>query len=246
MPHGRFAELARGIAQLLYPNACLLCESPETEAAPFRHGFCTDCHRSIISDPAEACPRCAATVGPHTDVTDGCYACRERTFAFRGAVRLGLYASPLKDAILRMKHAAGEPVAEMLARVFAEERVTPIRGQGIELVVQVPLHWRRRWVRGFNQAATLAEPLATELGAKFAPHVLRRVKPAPQHAQPSASARMENIRGAFVCPSPASLIGRSILLVDDVMTTGSTAGEASRTLKAAGATKVVVAVLARA
>lgn len=246
MPHGRFAELTRGIAQLLYPNSCLLCESPEPEAAPFRHGFCTSCHQSLVADPVSLCPRCAATVGPHTDVSGGCPACRDRSFAFTGAVRLGPYEGRLKDAVLRIKHSEGEAVAEMLARVLTEERVTELRGLGIEMVVPVPLHWRRRWSRGFNPSATLAEELAGELRVKFAPHVLRRVKPAPQHAQPSATARMENIRGAFTCSPRASLASRTILLVDDVMTTGSTANEAARMLKTAGAKSVFVAVLARA
>jgi ComF family protein len=133
-----------------------------------------------------------------------------------------------------------------LGRVLAEERVTSLRGYGIEVVAPVPLHWRRRWARGYNQAASLAREVAAELGAEYQSGALRRIKPAPQHAQPSASARLENIRGAFAASPRASLTSRTVLLVDDVMTTGATAGEAARVLKAAGAAKVFVAVLGRA
>lgn len=246
MPHGRLAELTRGIAQLLYPNSCLLCESPEREAAPFQHGFCASCHESLTAVAAEVCPRCAATVGPHSDVANGCYACRDRSFSFTGAVRLGPYKGPLKEAILRMKTSAGESLAEMLARLFVEECVAKLRPLGIQYVVPVPLHWRRRWARGFNSSATIAEELARELGVKLAPHALRRVKPATQHAQPSATARMENIRGAFACSPRARFELGTVLLVDDVMTTGSTANEAARMLKTAGAGAVFAAILARA
>lgn len=246
MPHGRFAELTRGIAQLLYPNACLLCESAEAETAPFRDGLCSSCHQAVSTDTAAVCPRCAATVGPHTDVSNGCYACRDRSFPFLAAVRLGSYEGPLKEAILRMKYSAGEPLAEMIARVFARECAVQVKDRGIEMVVPIPLHWRRRWVRGFNVAATLGEELANQLGANFAPHALRRVKPATQHTQPSATARMENIRGVFFCSPRASLAGRTVLLVDDVMTTGSTVSEGARMLKAAGAKAVFVGILARA
>jgi ComF family protein len=240
------AEFARGVSQLIYPNACLICDSPETESTPLRHGLCSKCCLSIVADSPDVCPRCAATVGPHTDVSEGCPACRTRAFAFTGAIRLGPYEGRLREAILRLKHSAGEPLAEMLGRILAEERLSALKASGIEIVVPVPLHWRRRWRRGYNQAASLGRELACSLGAEFQPGCLRRIKPAPQHAQPSATARQENIRGAFAGPARASLASRTVLLVDDVMTTGSTAHEAARTLKTAGAGQVVVAILARA
>ena len=246
MPHGRIAELTRGIAQLLFPNSCLLCESPEPETAPFRHGFCSSCRELVTADPFPACPHCAATVGPHSDMTSGCVACRDRSFAFESAVRMGPYTGQLQDAILRMKHSAGEAVAEMLSRTFTDESVAELHSRGIEVVVPVPLHWRRSWIRGFNQAATIAEELASGLRVEWQPGALRRVKSTPQHAQPSASARWENIRGAFAAAPRARVAGRTVLLVDDVMTTGATMAEAARVLKAAGAKRIHVAVLARA
>jgi ComF family protein len=179
-------------------------------------------------------------------VTAGCPACRDRTFAFTRAVRLGPYVGKLRDGILRTKSGAGEAVAEMLGRVFAEERASWLKAAGVGVVVPVPLHWRTRWRRGYNQAEAIARELAVALGCDFRPGWLRRVKPAAQHAQPSATARQENIRGAFRCGPRARLASNVVLVVDDVMTTGSTAGEAARTLRAAGAAEVVVAVLARA
>ena len=246
MRQGRVAELTRGIAQLLYPNACLLCDSFESDSAPLRHGFCLGCHASLAVDPHGPCPRCAATVGPHTDTDSGCVSCRERSIAFDAALRLGPYAGRLQEAILRTKHSAGEAIAEMLGRTFAEERVTNLRDAGIDVVTPIPLHWWRRWHRGFNQAERIAEEVAGAFGVPLHAKWLVRVKSAPQHAQSSASARWENIRGAFGVAPRASFAGRRVLLVDDVMPTGATLSEAARVVKAAGATRVVAAVLARA
>ena len=237
-------DLVRGVGQLLYPNSCLICATPESDGDPLRHGLCSACRGAIASDPWEVCPRCAATVGPFTDTSAGCPACSGQSFPFERAFRLGPYDGPLREGILHTKSAAGEPLAEMLGRVFAESRGPAVLSVGVEVVVPVPLHWRRRWSRGYNQADAVARELAAGIGL---PHeaALRRVKPGVQHAQPSASARRENIRGAFAARRGARLAGRAVLLVDDVMTTGSTAAEAARVLREAGAARVVVAVLAR-
>ncbi len=238
-------DLARGVAHLIYPNACLICAAPEPEDVPFRHGLCPACLTAVASDPHETCPWCAATVGPHTDTAAGCTACRSHSFAFERAFRLGPYGDRLRDAILHTKHGTGEPLAEMLGRVLAEARGSALLAAGVEVVVPVPLHWARRWSRGYNQAEAIGRELAAAVGLPHDAGVLRRVKPTPQQAQPSATARRENVRGAFRANPGARVAGRAVLLVDDVMTTGSTAAEAARALREAGAARVVVAVLAR-
>jgi ComF family protein len=240
------AAFVRGVADLIFPNSCLICDAPDAGGPAFRHGLCHPCYGSVTADGHEVCPRCAATVGPHTDAIDGCSACRNRSFPFTRAVRLGVYDGPLRTGILRMKHPPGEAVAEMLGRVLVGNRMPALKGLAADVVVPVPMHWRRRWARGHNQAEAIAREVAAELGIPCRPGWLRRVLPAPQHAQPSASAREANVRGAFRVRPGASAAGRSVLVVDDVMTTGSTLGEAARMLRVAGAARVSVAVLARA
>ncbi|MDB5308988.1 MAG: utilization protein GntX [Gemmataceae bacterium] len=241
-----FAELARGVAQLIYPNACLICDSPEADGTTFRHGLCSECVLSVTTDSSDVCPRCASTVGPHTDVSGGCMACRPRSFGFARTIRLGPYEGRLRDAILRMKLAPGEPLAEMMGRIFAGQKAAVFKAASPDVVVPIPLHWRRRWGRGYNQAQAMALELAGALRLPCQPAWLRRRKATPQHAQPSATARQENIRGAFRLGRRARPASRTVLLVDDVMTTGSTVGEAARVFREAGAAAVLVAVLARA
>lgn len=239
------AELVRGVAHLVFPNVCLTCEQIESESSPFRHGLCLSCYRAISPDEDLACPRCALSLGPFSDVTDGCSECRDEPLGFDCAMRLGPYAGKLRDAVLRIKSWNGEGLAEMLGRILADRLAGRLKTHEFDLVAPVPLHWRRRLARGYNQASAIGKELAAGMGVKFAPRLLQRIRHTPQQAQPSATARRENVRGAFRINLRASLDHVAVLLVDDVLTTGSTAGEAARTLREAGAKRVMVAVLAR-
>jgi len=241
----RLRDIARGITQLVFPNSCLICDSPELQQLPFRHGLCRDCYGAVTSEPSPSCPRCASTVGPNLDTEDGCIRCRNTAISFRSVFRLGVYEGRLRDAVIRMKLSSGEALAVMLGRVFCETAGASFRAAGIDGVIPVPLHWRRRWQRGYNQAAAIATELATGLSATVFMRELRRVRYTPQQLQPSAAARRENVRGAFRVHRGSKLNGKRILLVDDVMTTGSTASEAARVLRQAGAREVIVAILAR-
>lgn len=239
------AQFLHNSLNLLYPNSCLVCDAAESAGTAFRHGLCGRCHVAVTAPRFAACPWCAQTVGPHTDTTDGCAECRGVALGFDRAHRLGPYIGPLRDAVLRTKVLAGEGLADLLGRIFAEQRGEALRGEGIDLVTAVPLHWWRRWTRGYNQAEAVARELAAALGVPFAPRLVRRVRLASQHAQPTREARRENVKGAFRVRPSARIVGRTVLVVDDVMTTGSTVGEVARVLKAAGAGRVVAACLAR-
>lgn len=239
------SELALNTVGWIYPPVCLICDDSQAGETPLRHGLCTNCYREVTTDPLPACPRCAQTVGPHADTSDGCGECRGAGFAFAGAVRLGPYAGKLRDAVLRLKSLGGEGLADLLGRSFAAERAAPLAALSAELVVPVPLHWWRKLMRGYNQSAALGREIAAALGAPFEPNLLRRVKSATQHAQPTRAARLQSMKDIFRVRPGARLSGKTVLLVDDVMTTGSTASAVSRALRDAGADRVVVAVMAR-
>lgn len=238
-------HILRNALNLIYPNSCLVCDAPEADGVPLRHGLCNECDRAVMVDPFDACPWCAETVGPHTDTAGGCPECRGQSLGFDKAIRLGPYTGKLRDAVLRTKTLGGEGLADLLGRAFAEARASAIRAERVDLVTAVPLHWLRRLMRGYNQSAAVARELAVGVGVRFDPHLLRRVRWTPQQLQPSRDARRENVKGAFRVRPRANLAGRTVLVVDDVLTTGSTAGEVARALKAGGAGRVVVAVLAR-
>jgi ComF family protein len=231
----------QSLLHLLYPGACHVCDTP---LAPGAGPFCANCRKELTVDPHAQCPRCAGNVGPFAHVADGCPLCRGTPFPFDKVVRLGPYEGHLRDVVLRMKHATGEGLAELVGELWAECAEARLRGLGADVVVPVPLHWRRRWWRGYNQSEALARALAARLGLPCRPSWLRRIRNTPDQKGQSAPAKRENVRNAFRARGPG-LTGRTVLLVDDMLTTGSTAGEAARALRQAGAKCVVVAVLAR-
>ncbi|HKI34523.1 MAG TPA: ComF family protein [Gemmataceae bacterium] len=235
-------SILQGLLHLLYPGACHVCDAP---LPPGAGPFCDPCRQALTVDPHGQCPRCAGSVGPFAEVADGCPHCRGTSFPFDTVLRLGPYEGRLREVILRMKHAAGEALAELVGELWAGCAEARLRGLAADLVVPVPLHWRRRWRRGYNQSEALARPLAARLGLACRPSCLRRVRHTPQQPSRSAAGRLDNVRDAFRARGRV-LAGRTVLLVDDVLTTGSTAAEAARALRRAGARRVVVAVLARA
>ena len=148
--------------------------------------------------------------------------------------------------ILRLKHAHNEGLTEIVAAAWAERSLDKLRALGIASVVPVPLHWWRRWQRGYNQSEALARTLAKALGVPCQAHAVRRVRRTVSQANLSLTARRENVRGAFEARHGVALKGQAVLLVDDVMTTGSTVHEVARALRKGGAGRVIVAVLSRA
>jgi ComF family protein len=151
----------------------------------------------------------------------------------------------LRDVILRLKHLQGDMLAELAGELWAEHAGPALRDAHADVVVPIPLHWWRRWRRGYNQSLALARGMAARLYIPCRPRLLRRIRNTPLQTQQAPSVRPVNVRGAFRA-GRRGLAGKTVLLVDDVMTTGSTVNEAARVLRAAGAVRVIVAVLARA
>ncbi len=233
--------ILQGLLHLVYPAACHVCDAP---LPPEGDPFCDACRKELTSDARARCPRCAGVVGPFAEVGGGCPHCRGTSFPFDAVVCLGPYAGRLRDAVLRMKHAHGEGLADVVGELWSVSAEARLRALGAEAIVPVPLHWMRRWTRGYNQSESLARPLAARLGLPLCPSWLRRVRHTPQQKALPPAEKRENLRGAFRARGSA-VRGKVVLLVDDVLTTGATATEAARALRRAGAQRVVVAVLAR-
>ena len=241
-----FGPLGTSLRQLLLPAHCAACGSPAPADA--RLLLCEACAKALAGHiAAPYCPRCGRHVGPHTADETGCMFCRLYPIRHEATVRLSAYEGPMKALVLRCKYQRRMEIASLLGRLLAERLALASWADAVDLVVPVPLHWTRRLKRGFNQAEIMARTVAGAGRKRFAARVLRRVRATPPQSRLESARRPGNVRGAFRLGFvPPSLKGRHVLLVDDVMTSGSTVSECARMLKRAGVAAVYVAVVATA
>lgn len=239
--------LARSAVDFVYPRACRLCEADllDADRAGALANFCNACHAALCGSHGPACLACGASIGPHLDPALPCMYCRDEKFAFERVFRLGVYDNALRTACLRAKTRAGDGLAEGLADLFWECEARCIAQASIDVVVPVPQHWTRRVFRGYNAAEAVGRVWARRLQVPLSTSILRKVRRTPPQARLAPSERRVNLTKAFAIREPAPFAGATVLLADDVMTTGTTAHEASRVLRRAGASRVVVAVIAR-
>ena len=222
---------------LSIPALCWLCRLPLRIA---RHGLCSRCAQQIPALPA-ICPCCALPASG----TGLCGRCLHRPPPWHSLTCVSDYLPPLSDWVIQLKFSRATALRVMLARLLLLKLLNSRRDNllpRIDLVLSVPLHRRRAWQRGYNQAELLAKPLARWLGCEYRAGVRRRRRGLVQHML-RASARKKNLRGAFSLEIP--VCGRHILLIDDVVTTGSTVAEISRILLAQGAASVHIGCLCR-
>jgi ComF family protein len=172
-----------------------------------------------------------------------CGFCRRGVTAFDWGRGFGVYEGRLRHLIHLLKYERLEPLARPLGRCLA-----PLLAEAgpVDVIVPVPLDRRRERQRGFNQAALIAAELSRTAGVPLGRGVLRRVRATETQTGLTRRQRRLNVRGAFRVRRPEAVAGRTVVLVDDVITTGATAAACAAALKRAGAARVVVLALARA
>jgi len=236
-----------GLFHAVLPDDCRVCGEPLPDATLqdiSRIPVCGKCLRA--PQPIAAEFFCVACQTPFLnraplDESGRCSLCRLGLSGFDAVYSFGSYEGALRKLIHLFKFGGVRP----LARVFGGflKRALPIE-EGFDLVVPMPLHWRRRWQRGFNQAALLARQIAPRFGVPVSSVVGRR-RATKSQAGLTHAKRRANVSGAFRIKRGTRLDGMRVLLVDDVLTTGATAAACARALKRAGAVHVTLLALAR-
>lgn len=239
--------LARGAADFVYPPVCRLCTGELLPAASGPRGspFCDACRTELLVTRGQACVRCGAAIGPYLDPQVPCSFCRDERFAFERVIRLGVYDGALRTAVLRSKDRGAEPLAAGMADLVWECESAALQQVKADVVIPVPQHWFRRIYHPHHAAETLAAAWGARLQLPVATHILRKCRWTRPQARLTPSERRVNLRNAFQAAASAGLPGATVLLADDVMTTGTTAHETAKILTQAGAARVVVAVVAR-
>jgi ComF family protein len=224
----------------LFPDDCRICDRPLRDFS--RVPVCRVCLAK--PEPLAAdyyCVQCRAPFLSRFPLDDlgRCALCRRGARGFDAAYSFGFYENELRKLIHLFKYGRVQTLSAPLGRLLA---LALPREQSFDLIVPMPLHWRKRWQRGFNQA----ELLAREIGRRTHTPVrnaLRRVRNTESQAGLTSAKRRKNVSGAF--QPRGTLAGRRVLLIDDVMTTGATAASCSRALKRASASHVTLLTLAR-
>lgn len=230
------------LLDLLWPRACEACGKPAGAAAKY---LCWDCLASLPVIEAPFCSRCGDPVEGEITRDYICSFCVDRAPAFdqaRSAVR---FRASVKDVLHRFKYSHATFLDKDLATLLHACVRTHYSHERFDAITFVPLHPAKERSRTYNQARLLADRLAGMMDIPLARGCLTRARETGTQTHLSMRERARNMAGAFEARCPDWIKGRNFLLVDDVMTTGATVNEISRTLKAAGASKVCVVTVAR-
>jgi ComF family protein len=225
----------RRVLDFALPPRCAGCGLIVDEV----HSFCPDCWAKVDFLGETGCTTC----GMPLEATDAeeCGACIAKPPRIRRTRSAVAYDELSRSIAIRLKY--GRKVA--LARTMARYMAPLVRSEEEKILVPVPLHRGRLWQRGFNQSALVASELARATGFRSEPFLLRRVKRTPPLKGMSLRQRRDVVAGAFRVDPSAELAGRTVVLVDDVLTTGSTANACAKALQKAGAERVELVSWAR-
>ena len=235
-------QFFNALLDVILPPLCHICHSFIPDAG--RLHICPTCLNSLPLVSSPLCPICGIPfIGVGGD--HRCGACTLQPPHFDAARAHFLYEGPIRELIHTFKYNRSSHLRYPLALLALEGLCGDPAVSDLNLIVPVPLHRSRLRQRGFNQAVLLGRVLARHLTLPMVPDALVRTRATEPQIELTAAERRVNVRGAFSVKRPERITGKRILLLDDVMTTGSTMDECAKELKKAGAAAVIAVTVAR-
>lgn len=236
---GMHSILFRSLLDVAFPRSCAGCHGRAEDEFLY---LCWNCLTTIKLVEPPYCLLCGDPIYGAVESEYICSNCRRRKPYFDCARSVAVYNGLLKEMILDFKYHDAVWLAPDLGRLMAACLQAHFRAGNIDCITYVPLHRTRERQRTYNQSFLLAKEIAGRLGRRVA-DCLVRVQPTDSQTHLTSTARTDNVRNKFAIKGDCE--GRSVLLVDDVMTTGATVGECARILKKHGAREVLVLTMAR-
>ncbi len=238
-------QTVKAAVGLIYPPGCACCRAeimPPDDALL----LCDLCRKRLTPKSRQTCGRCGASLAGGPTAAIACPHCRGLKFRFEKVVALGSYHAELRDAVLRVKRPGADPLAAALGQLLVDTQRDRLVALGTDVVMPVPMHWRRQLARGTNGPELIAAAIANRLGNLRLRRGLVRCRNTSRQTDVPADQRAANVRSAFRIVGGWNPAGSRVLLIDDILTTGATADEAAGALMTGGAAEVSVAVIARA
>ncbi|MBI3996210.1 MAG: ComF family protein [Candidatus Omnitrophica bacterium] len=238
------------LANLLYPPACLLCHARldasclvSAEDAGEASVLCRECVQAAIPNLPPVCSHCGVGLPGAFDAAMVCRACRRASFAFDMARAPWRYVGPIRETVHQFKYYRRWRLGRWLASQMTRTAQDAFPLDEISLVLSVPSFWLKRRLKGFDPSQELGRAVARALKKPYALTLVRRTRWTPTQTRLHGASRFQNVRGAFAA-QPA-VARQTVVLIDDVLTSGATASACAQALKSAGADRVFVLTAAR-
>jgi len=229
--------LLKSLADFVYPPVCCGCDTEVEEGL-----VCEGCRLALFTHELAVCPKCGR---PCTRTAETCGQCRT-PFHLSRVRALGLYVPPFDNLVQAFKYSGKTKVGELLGQALAALVRQDEVLSTADVVCPVPLHPARLRERGFNQSLLLAAAISMSTGIPIADALVRTRYTATQTLKTTPEKRLKNVKDAFRVRPEAHVRGITVLLVDDVMTTGHTLDQAAQAILKSGAASVMGAVVAAA
>jgi ComF family protein len=238
--------LGRQSLELLCPSSCALCRVSIDE---YDETLCPRCWQQFQTTLAPpACPTCGHNVGTYELIDDRCHRCQNRRPVVSRLGRVGQYDGLLRDFTHALKYHNQTHLDRFLGKLIAATILGDKILSQAEILIPIPLHWRRRWKRHYNQSDLLARQIRYHLKKQGHNILIRRdlvrIRHTVEQSSLAISDRIQNVRGAFAVRDDADFTGKHICLIDDITTTGATLRAAANALKKTNLAKITAAVLA--
>ena len=264
--HQRYIRPAMsGLYSFVYPPVCVGCEGPSyydlsseirNASHPIlsveqrilsRENWCQACLEEIRAPLSQRCPTCGAIVQLHAALKGRCHLCQFSDYHFSQAICVNNYGGLLQTLVIKMKGQRCEVTAMQLGELLGYEIERLDKIETVDVLTCVPTHWRKKFTKGFQASELLCGSVSKVSGLPRLTKLLVANRPTQKQGMLSDFKRFENVKNAFsVMPFYIEKIaGKHILLIDDVMTSGATTSQCAKVLRAAGASRVDVAVVAR-
>ena len=221
------------VTDIIFPPRCVMCDNV---ILPGKKLICDECEGELkyVSEPR--CFKCGKEVTSEED--EYCPDCEKRSRSFVRGFPVFNYVPPVSDSLMALKYRGRQEYAVYFGRVISERYGNEFKRLGIDALVSVPIYKKKYVTRGYNQAALIAKEIGKCTGIVFFDKLLLRVEETPPQKELSDEEREKNMEGAFAIDKTVDKLPKTVLLVDDIYTTGATIEACTRILLKAGVERV--------